>query len=233
MPDFVIYDQPSPCPYLPGRVARMPLRQPPQLSGAAFDRQLALGDRRTGPLLYRTECPACSACEPIRIPVADFAPQRTQKRTLRQGDSLLKLQIGPPQCDEQRVALYNLHKQDRGLALRGDEADADDYCQFLVMTCVPTWELSYWHEERLVSVAISDRGSKSLNAVYCYFDPHFQQLGLGTYNVLKQIELCRSWQLDYLYLGLYIADSHHMNYKAKYLPHERYIQGEWQRFEKS
>ena len=232
MPELVVYDQLAPCPYLPGEVARMPLRQPFRLSAAAFDQLLAAGNRRTGQFLYRTECPTCRACEPIRVPIAEFTPVRTQKRTLRKGDELLTLRIGPPQCDAQRVDLYNRHKRGRGLALRDDEADAEGYRQFLVLSCVPTLELSYWHGERLVAVAISDRGAKTFNAVYCYFDPEFQQLGLGTYNVLKQIELCRQWQLTYLYLGLYIAASPHMNYKARYLPHERLIEGVWRRFER-
>jgi arginine-tRNA-protein transferase len=57
-------------------------------------------------------------------------------------------------------------------------------------------------------------------------------VGLGTYNVLKQLECCREWSLDYLYLGLYIAQSPRMNYKARFLPHERLVRGTWRRFER-
>ena len=54
--------------------------------------------------------------------------------------------------------------------------------------------------------------------------------GDGTYSVLKQIELCKSWNLRYLYLGLYIAESERMKYKARFLPHQRLIDGTWQTF---
>jgi arginine-tRNA-protein transferase len=50
--------------------------------------------------------------------------------------------------------------------------------------------------------------------------------------VLKQIGLCRQWGLRYLYLGLYVAGNRPWPYKARYTPHERLIDGAWQRFAK-
>jgi arginine-tRNA-protein transferase len=230
MRELLVYDELSDCPYLAGQVARMPLRRPIGMSAAQFDEQLAAGDRRMGRYLYRTQCPASQACEPIRVPIAEFTPVRTHKRTLRRGNELLQVRVGPPQCDQSHVELFNLHKQGRGLAVDDGELDADGYYGFLVDSCAKTLEFTYWAGERLVAVAISDRGAKTLNAVYCYYDPLFDQLSLGTYNVLKQIEVCREWGLDYLYLGLYIAASPRMNYKARFLPHERLIAGAWQSF---
>lgn len=232
MRELLVYDEPSDCPYLPRQVARMPLRRPIGMSAAQFDEQLAAGDRRMGRYLYRTQCPTCQACEPIRVPIAEFTPVRTHRRTLRCGDKLLQVRVGSPQCDEAHVELFNLHKQGRGLAASDGELDLDGYFGFLVDSCAKTLEFSYWTGEQLVAVAISDRGARSLNAVYCHYDPSFDQLSLGTYNVLKQIETCRAWGLDYLYLGLYIAASPRMNYKARFLPHERLIDGVWRRFER-
>jgi arginine-tRNA-protein transferase len=48
--------------------------------------------------------------------------------------------------------------------------------------------------------------------------------------VLKQVELCKAWGLRYLYLGLFIAESERMKYKARFLPHQRRIDGIWQAF---
>lgn len=230
MQDLVVYNQPTPCPYLPGQTARMPLRRPFRLTPRGLDERLAQGDRRLGQFLYRTQCPACNACEPIRIPVADFMPVRTHRRILRKGKELLSVRVGRPECDDVRVALYNRHKFERELNQDDGDVDLAGYYDFLVDTCCQTLEISYWHGEQLVAVAISDRGEKSLNAVYCYFDPSFPALSLGTYNVLQQVELCREWGLDYLYLGFYIASSPHMRYKANFKPHERLHAGVWERF---
>jgi arginyl-tRNA--protein-N-Asp/Glu arginylyltransferase len=79
-------------------------------------------------------------------------------------------------------------------------------------------------------VAIVDRGERSLSAVYCYYDPTFGRFSPGVYSILYQLELCRRWGLPHLYLGLTIEGCKAMTYKRRYLPHERLIGGEWQRF---
>jgi arginine-tRNA-protein transferase len=38
------------------------------------------------------------------------------------------------------------------------------------------------------------------------------------------------WGLRYLYLGLYIAESLHMRYKARFVPHQRLLDGKWLEF---
>jgi hypothetical protein len=76
-PELLVYDDPTPCPYLEGRQARMPLRVPTRmLTPAEFAARLRTGDRRQGVLLYRTACPSCRACEPIRIDTAEFTPKQ-------------------------------------------------------------------------------------------------------------------------------------------------------------
>lgn len=230
-PELVVYDRPSRCPYLPGRVARMPLRLPARtLEPAELDERLALGDRRQGLVLYRTRCPGCQACEPIRIDVARFTPSRTHRRTLKIGDDALDLEVGVPTLERSRVDLYNKHKEGRGLADGQEPIDLDGYADFLVNTCCESVEFRYSVSDKLVGISIADRGAEGLSAVYCYYDPTYAHLSIGTYSILKQLEFCKQWGLRYLYLGLYIADSSTMRYKARFLPHERLIEGVWREF---
>jgi arginine-tRNA-protein transferase len=127
--------------------------------------------------------------------------------------------------DETRVELSNRHKQLREL---GDgEIDLAGYRQFLVMTCCESFEIRYMLDDKLVGVALADRSTDALSAVYCFYDPSYEELSLGTYSILKQVELCRTWGLRYLYLGLYIGDCERMRYKARFLPHERLLDGRW------
>ena len=111
--------------------------------------------------------------------------------------------------------------------------DFDGYREFLVLSSCETFELRYYLESELIGVALVDRSENALSAVYCYYDPSFGRLGLGTYSILKQLELCREWGLEYLYLGLYIEGSEHMRYKARFLPHERLLDGNWVRFDRA
>lgn len=226
--EIVVFDEPRPCSYLPGRIARLPYRHPVQmLTPELFDSKLAEGDRRSGVFLYRTQCPWCRACEPIRLDVNLFRADATQRRMQRRGNAFLETRIGPAVCDVQRTELYNKHLFGRGLNHDEGPLDESDYDQFLTRTCCQTFEFSYWHANQLVAVAIADAGRTSLSAVYCYYDPDFKLLSLGTYSVLRQVEFCRDTGRQYLYLGFYIAESPHMRYKARYQPHQRLIDGQW------
>jgi arginine-tRNA-protein transferase len=228
-PELIVYDEQQPCPYLAGRVAELPLRIPARrLSRDEFDERLENGDRRQGIFLYRTACPACNACEPIRIEARKFVPDRSQRRAWARGNREITTEVGEPVADERRVELYNRHKQLRGLSGGREDIDLRGYREFLVMTCCETIELRYHVGGELVGIALADRGERGLSAVYCFYDPAMERLGIGTYSILKQIELCREWGVRYLYLGLYIAECGTMVYKARFRPHERLIDGRWQ-----
>lgn len=142
--EWVVYDRPSHCPYLPEQVARLPMRLPVRpLTALELSRRLEAGDRRQGLLLYRPACPRCRACEAIRVDVLQFAPTKTQRRTLRRGDTLLRTEVGQPRVSAERVRLYNRHKQERDLTIGNDLLDLVGYEQFLVDSCTDTIELSY------------------------------------------------------------------------------------------
>jgi len=230
-PELVVHDAEEACPYLPGQRARRPLRQPlRRLTGEQFDQRLEAGDRRMGTLLYTQACPACTACEPIRVDVNAFTPSRAQRRAQVKGDASIRAQIGPLEVDDQRVALYLKHERERGLARQDVPIDADDYRRFLVESCVEGFEIRYLVEERLAAVAIVDRGQRALSAVYTYWDPAYAGLSLGTYSILSQLRLARASGLEWVYLGLAIAQNPSMAYKLRFFPHERRIGGTWRRF---
>ncbi|MFK8030861.1 MAG: arginyltransferase [Gammaproteobacteria bacterium] len=226
--EALVHDELTPCPYLDGRKARLPLRHPiGGLTGEQLDQRLACGDRRTGSFLYRTNCPSCSACIPIRVPIQDFKPSRSQRRVLSRGDRIIKTHANEPVIDEHRIALYNKHSTVRGLNTQLESISIEHYRAFLLSSCCETVEISYTIDDVLVAVAILDKGSKAGSAVYCYYDTDYSRLSLGTYSILSQLRLARRWEMDYLYLGLYIAESSHMNYKTLYQPYELLVDGVW------
>lgn len=226
--ELVIHDEPGACSYLAEQTWRLPLRLPVRpLTRNEFGARLANGERRQGRLLYRTACPTCRACEPLRLDVARFSPSKTQARTLRRGDRGLRMLLGPPFLDPQRVRLYNEHKKGRGLADSEQSTSAEAYRAFLVESCCETFEMRYFLGEELVGVAVVDRAEDALSAVYFYWAPAHASWSLGTYSILKQVELCQQLGLTYLYLGLYIGASEAMAYKARFVPHERLVAGSW------
>ncbi len=233
-PELVVYDREQTCPYLKNQIARLPLRLPSRpLTQSEFGERLRRGDRRQGFVLYRPSCPGCNGCEPIRVAAPDYELTKTQKRILKRGDRELITRVGPPVVEGRRVQLYNIHKTERDLRDGQPPIDLDGYRDFLVATCCDTFEITYSIGEKIVGVAICDRSDDAISAVYCCYDPEYSHLSIGTYSILKQLEFCRAWDLKYLYLGLYIEGCDSMEYKARYLPHERLLEGEWVTFEKA
>ncbi|MFM2045159.1 MAG: hypothetical protein RLY86_3735, partial [Pseudomonadota bacterium] len=80
---------PMPCPYLPGRVERKLFTRLSGPYAAEMNAGMArAGFRRSHDIVYRPVCPGCLACVPVRVPVADFAGSRTQRRLIRRNGDL-------------------------------------------------------------------------------------------------------------------------------------------------
>ena len=144
----------------------------------------------------------------------------------------MTIEIGPPKLDDRRVELYNRHKLLRGLGDENGLIDRDGYMAFLVETCCDSFEMRFFREALLVGVSVVDRGDTSLSAMYCYYDPELKNLSIGTYAILKQIEICRQRDMRFLYLGLYVEGSPTMAYKARFYPHQQRRDGRWMRIQK-
>ncbi len=217
------------CPYLEDLQARYQVRLPDRkLCGEELDDLLARGYRRQGSVMYRTACAACRACQPLRIPVQQFRPNRSQRRTWRRGQQAFRVQITQPQCDPEHVRLFDRHRLLRGLSPDSEPTSLGQYWEFLVDSCCETLEIQYRLEGRLVAVALADRGRQGMSAVYCYFDPDYARYSPGTFSILTQLDLCRRWGIEYLYLGFYVAQNRHMAYKARFRPHQRLTPQGWQ-----
>lgn len=227
----VVQDRFEACIYRPGQVARCPARVPEErLTAEQLDLLLEEGDQRVGSTVFRTECPFCTACEPVRIDVPAFQRTRSQERVWRRNQDLV-VEIGPPTLDRTHVRLWNRHRRARGLMTEHSRRDPVGYSEWLVETCAPTVEFRYRVQGRLAAVSILDLGRVSANSAYCYFDPAESARSLGVYSVLHEVDWCRRMGMRWYYLGLWVRDCSALRYKTNYLPHERYVRRAWVRFE--
>lgn len=233
LPILETIDNVHDCSYLSGLTANLPLRLPERiLTQEEFDAVLSSGIRRSGFFLYHTDCANCKACEPTRVDVTRFTLRGSFRRVLHRGDQALRMAVCTPFLDEERIRLFNQHRTTRGLGESDQEYQPSDYENFLVDTCCPqTIELSFWLANELVGVSIIDCGKLAMSAVYTFFDPQYSRLSLGTYSILKQIEFAQKSNRQFVYLGLYVQQNQHLNYKARFTPQERLIDGHWVAFE--
>ena len=85
-------NHPAPCPYLEGREEQrilIPLAGDPDTAQEQASFFTRLGFRRSQNMLYRPQCPSCSACISLRIIVNDFRPSATQARISRRNRDLI------------------------------------------------------------------------------------------------------------------------------------------------
>lgn len=232
LPILNVLDNVHPCSYLPDRTATLPLILPGRKIGLGeYDHMLDGGLRRSGYFTYFAACEGCVACEPSRLDVARFRWTSSWRRVLNRGDRCLAVQLASPECTEEKLRLFNAHRMQRGLGQDEENYQAHDYEGFLVDSCCEvTMELQVRLEDRIVAVSVIDFGQSSLSAVYTYFDPELDRLSLGTYAILKLIQLAERTKRRYVYLGMYVAENQHLNYKARFQPQERLVSGEWVSF---
>ena len=124
-----LVEAPRACSYLPDTVASLEHRLMLDVGPDELDRLLERGWRRFGPDYFRPACPACSKCVPTRLPVASFAPTRSQRRARRKAEGL-RVMVGPPQVDDERLSLYALWHQDREAAREWSPSVLDEHEYF-------------------------------------------------------------------------------------------------------
>jgi len=224
-----------PCAYLAGLTARTLFVDPfAAMDGRRYGLLLEHGFRRSGTHIYRPECGDCRRCVPVRIPVADFAPNRSQRRNAALNTGDLVLIERPARFDPEHYQLYARYVRERhpGGGMSEDLAP-ETYYDFLIAPWGgETLLLELRLGGRLVAVAVTDSVPQGLSAVYTFFDPLCAGRAPGTYAVLCQVALARSLGLDRLYLGYWIQACGKMSYKANYRPVETLLEGSWTRFER-
>ncbi|MBO9718453.1 MAG: arginyltransferase, partial [Pseudoxanthomonas sp.] len=168
------------CGYWPERSARDLVLDPrdprlPQIYPQALD----WGFRRSGDLVYRPHCAHCRACIAVRIPVAAFAPDRSQRRCeARNAD--LQTRIAPARRTGEHFDLYQRYLEARHRDGGMDGHGTAEFDQFLVGSWSDTRfvemrESTDHGPGRLLAVAVTDRVGSGLSAVYTFYDPEQAQ----------------------------------------------------------
>ncbi|MDB5658269.1 MAG: arginyltransferase [Cypionkella sp.] len=192
------------------------------------------GFRRSQNVLYRPSCAECSACLSARIRVADFKPNRTQRKIMKHA-AHLRRNATSPWATEDQFTLFrrylDVRHADGGMA----DMDVFEFAAMIEETPIKSRVIEYTRAagpgERgrpLSCVALTDVFDDGLSMVYSFYDPDLVHLSLGTFAILDHIAIAREAGLPYVYLGYWVPGSRKMGYKAGFNALEIFKHGAWQ-----
>ena len=184
---------PYPCSYLPGKLARSQVATPSHLIDTEIYGELVrAGFRRSGVFTYRPYCDHCRACVPVRIPVARVRahaqpaprPGRATPASTRDARAC----ASATSTTRSTCATRRARHSGGGM----DQDSRDQYAHFLLQSRVNTRLIEFREDGELRMVSHRRRAGDGLSSVYTFFDPDVARRSFGTYNILWQIEQCRS-----------------------------------------
>lgn len=195
-----------------------------------YEALLHAGFRRSGEQIYRPHCPACDACQSIRVPVAEFKPSKSQKRIANRNKDLTvsHSKQDKPEYFELFQRYINQRHQDGSMY----PASIQQYESFIGSNWTSPLFLELFLGDELIAVAVTDEMKNSLSALYTFFKPELNSRSLGTYAILQQICHAKALNKEYLYLGYQIDECQKMSYKSNFYPHQRFFKHKWQVFTK-
>ncbi len=190
-----------------------------------LDQFLAQGWRRFGTYFFRYSNlprPKTLHIQPLRMCLADFAPNRSQRRTW-QGNQDLTTRVQTAFITPEYQRLFALHKT------RFTENIPDCLEDFLGhhpehQPC-QTRVIRIEHNHRLLAAHFIDIGQHSLSSVYSVYDPAWSERGLGIFSILKAIEYAKSLGKTWYYLGYATREPSHYDYKKQFAALEYF---DWQ-----
>lgn len=220
------------CSYLPEQEERLLVcMEPSETLQESYPKLIQAGFRRSGEQLYRPHCKACNACESLRILTHTFLASRSQKRILNKN-----LDIEVMIHEGERDDYYPLYERYINASHSDGSMFPPSYEQYRnFIHCY--WQSPIFIEGRingeLIGVAVTDKLSSGLSALYTFYEPSLYKRSLGTFFILQQIKACVDLGLPYLYLGYQIDQCNKMNYKNKFYPHQRLRDNRWILFSKA
>ncbi len=219
---------PYPCSYLEDKEARSQVATPGFLiTPQVYTELVHHGFRRSGTFTYRPHCDSCRECVPVRIDIAGFSANRSQRRSWKQHHGL-DVTLHTLEDQAEYFALYQRYQNARHRDGGMDNDDQEQYRSFLLQSHVDSMLVEFREDGILRMVSVVDVLADGLSSVYTFYEPAMAGSSFGTFNVLWQIELCRKLQLPYLYLGFWIKQSQKMAYKANFRPLQGLLHGSWQ-----
>ncbi len=179
------------------------------------------GWRRFGNMFFRPICAECNACESFKIDVKNYRFSRSERRILRKNENT-QIVVQHPQVTTAHLALfekYHSHMKDKRDWDHETTTPRHYYMSFVHGHGDFGYEVLYYIDDVLVGVDLIDLLPNGISSIYFYYDPDFSKHSLGTFSMLRQIQIAKDMDLDWIYMGYYVQGCQSLEYKSRYKPY--------------
>lgn len=163
---------------------------------------------------------------PLRINLAQFSPNKSQRRILAK-NSDLRVEFSEPHTIEP-----NRHILFKKFSQKFTHNRPESLLEFISgVPRKPTIaiECAVWDTNNtLVAASYFDVAFESCSSIIAMMDNSLSKRGLGIFTLLKEIEFAKEHNKKYLYLGYAYTTPSHYDYKKQFVGCEYYDwEGEW------
>jgi len=191
-------------------------------SNSLYHMILERGWRRFGRYFFVPVCETCDACITIRYIVDEFMMSKNHKRVKKINQDI-EITLSRPAINYERLELYNEYHLHMNIKKGWDyiPINPKTYNEMFVEGYEGFgYEMSFRLGGELVGVALLDILPNALSSVYFFYKPALLKRSLGTFSILKQIEIAKAYGIPYIYPGYWIKDHKSMGYKERFRPFE-------------
>jgi len=224
----IMHSMPFDCPYLKGHRAAYDVFYANNLSGEELSYFLSRGWRKFSTYFFRPNCGTCRKCIPVRVCTFEFEPTKSQRRIIRK-NSTTCVQFDELQFSADIFEIYKEHS----LARFNRDVDIDEFKRTFFQPPCESILSKYLQDGSLFGGGFLDVAFDALSSIYFVYKPDRSCLSPGSFSTIAEINHARKLEKPYYYLGYYIEDNHHMNYKNRFFPYEFYNWDEevWEKHE--
>ncbi len=217
------------CPYLNGKVEK---RIATNISDnqSIYEELSVNGFRRVENWMYRPVCDNCSACKSYRVNIPNFKLTKSLKRVLKNFKDI-KYKLVNNNSTQEKFELFKKYQLERHSGGSMSYMDEYEFTSMIETSPIKTSLMEFRDKSKnLLGVLLLDIDKNTLSAVYSFFDPKLNKLGLGNYMIIQCLLYGQAKKYKYLYLGYYIEELSSMSYKSRFKPGEILNNNEWKRF---
>jgi len=217
------------CPYLTGKVEKRIATDISQNKNV-YEELSINGFRRVENWMYKPVCDSCNACKSYRVDITNFKLSKSFKRILKYFENI-NYQLVKNNSTQEHFELFKKYQLDRHAGGSMSSMDDDEFSSMIETSPIQTSLMEFRDvTKKLIGVVLLDINEKNLSAVYSFFDPKFNKLGLGNYMIIQCLLFGKIEKYKYFYLGYYIEELSSMSYKSRFKPGQILNNNEWKNF---